>query len=225
MVRFFDPHNLCISPSHLASRIIQFSFPSHFSFHPTFLFNLLHIPLIATPILLSDGPLFLPNDVFLNFCYISFPFSIGSSAFVVIKLLYVSHSHLGRSNFNPHSIVYSLPFPLHLLHIPFIAAPILLSDGPLFWRNVHSHSSIGWSAVVVIKFLYVSPSHLVGWSTFWPNESIWLLHSPHPFSCRTVRFFVPSTILLFSESPDDNSADNMLVGRSDVGRPIKYRRI
>ena len=53
-----------------------------------------------------------------------------------------------------------------------------------FWCSVksHSQSSIGWSAFVVIKVLSVSPSHHVGWSTFWPNESMMCF-----FDCRTAK--------------------------------------
>ena len=52
----------------LSSKTIWISFPFYFSLYPTFLFHLLHIPFIAAPILLSDSPLFWPNDVFLIFC-------------------------------------------------------------------------------------------------------------------------------------------------------------
>ena len=55
----------------------------------------------------------------------------------------------------------------------FSSTPILVSDGLPFWHNVVLLMfCYRWSAFVVIKVLSVSPSHLVGWSTSWPNETM-----------------------------------------------------
>ena len=55
----------------------------------------------------------------------------------------------------------------------FSSTPILVSDCPPFWYNfVLLMFCYRWSAFVVIKVLSASPSHLVGWSTSWPNEAM-----------------------------------------------------
>ena len=126
------------------SRAVQFLFLSHFPFPP------ISISLSDGLLLWSSGSMYIP-------------FHLRPSE---------SHSHF-ISHSIPHffSITYIY---LSLLH-PF-SCRIVCFFGLMmsFWSSVkyYSHSSIRKSAFVVIKVLYISPSHLVGWSTFlvqwWP---------------------------------------------------------